>query len=68
MQELLEKNCDYLHELIEKPLDPFLDPNTADRSNFFKFRGELINYYGVTKKVIFMNDFNNFEYSFMRTF
>ena len=25
LQENLEKNCDYLHELIEKPLDPFLD-------------------------------------------
>eukprot|EP00349_Pseudokeronopsis_sp_Brazil_P006337 CAMPEP_0202969920 /NCGR_PEP_ID=MMETSP1396-20130829/15821_1 /ASSEMBLY_ACC=CAM_ASM_000872 /TAXON_ID= /ORGANISM="Pseudokeronopsis sp., Strain Brazil" /LENGTH=406 /DNA_ID=CAMNT_0049697995 /DNA_START=211 /DNA_END=1431 /DNA_ORIENTATION=+ len=25
LQEQLEKNCDYLHELVEKPLDPFLD-------------------------------------------
>ena len=25
LQENLEKNCDYLHELIEKPLDPYLD-------------------------------------------
>jgi hypothetical protein len=52
MQENLEKNCDYLHELIEKPLDPFLDPNTTDRSGFYLFKGELVNYYQVTKKVI----------------
>lgn len=50
MQENLEKNCDYLHELIEKPLDPFLDPNTTDRSGFYLFKGELVNYYQVTKK------------------
>ena len=31
MQENLEKNCEYLHELIEKPLDPFLDENTFER-------------------------------------
>jgi hypothetical protein len=45
MQENLEKNCDYLHELIEKPLDPYLDPNVVDRSSFYKFKGELINYF-----------------------
>lgn len=50
MQENLEKNCDYLHELIEKPLDPFLDPNTTDRSGFYLFKGELVNYFQVTKK------------------
>ena len=27
LQENLEKNTDNLHELIEKPLDPFLDAN-----------------------------------------
>lgn len=51
MQENLEKNCDYLHELIEKPLDPFLDPNITERSHFYNYRSELINYYQVTKKV-----------------
>lgn len=51
MQENLEKNCDYLHELIEKPLDPHLDPNVIDRSAFYNFKSELVNYYQVTKKV-----------------
>jgi hypothetical protein len=45
MQENLEKNCDYLHELIEKPLDPFLDPNITDRSSFYLYKGELVNYF-----------------------
>jgi len=45
MQEKLEKNCDYLHELIEKPLDPFLDPSIAERSKFYNFKSELVNYY-----------------------
>eukprot|EP00347_Sterkiella_histriomuscorum_P000523 403375525 len=31
MQQNLEKNCNYLHELIEKPLDPYLDTNKIDR-------------------------------------
>jgi hypothetical protein len=51
MQENLEKNNEYLSELIEKPLDPYLDPNTIDRSNFYNFKSELVNYYQVTKKV-----------------
>ena len=50
MQENLEKNCDYLHELIEKPLDPFLDPNIVDKKHFYNYRSDLINYYAVTKK------------------
>ena len=50
LQENLEKNCDYLHELIEKPLDPYLDSNVVERSGFYNFRGDLINYYQVTKK------------------
>lgn len=45
MQENLEKNCDYLHELIEKPLDPFLDPNIIDRKAFYNFKSDLINYF-----------------------
>ena len=50
MQENLEKNCDYLHELIEKPLDPYLDTNVIDRKDFYHFKGQLVNYYQVTKK------------------
>ena len=50
MQENLEKNCDQLHELIEKPLDPFLDVNIIDRKDFYHFKSELVNYYQVTKK------------------
>ena len=50
-QEDLEKNCDYLHELIEKPLDPFLDSNVVDRSSFYHYKGQLVNYTQVTKKV-----------------
>lgn len=48
---MLEKFCEHLHELIEKPLDPFLDPNIVDRSPFYKFRDNLINYYNSTKHV-----------------
>jgi hypothetical protein len=51
MQENLEKNCDYLHELTEKPLDPYLDPNIPKRSHFYNFKSELVNYFQVTKKV-----------------
>ncbi len=51
MQEDLEKNCDYLHELIERPLDIYLDTNNVDRSGFYHFKGQLINYYQITRKV-----------------
>lgn len=69
MQENLEKNCDYLHELIEKPLDPFLDPNIVDRSTFYKFKGELINYFQVTKKVsIILTLTHGTKCSFMKTY
>jgi hypothetical protein len=34
-QSLLEEACDRLHELIEKPLDPYLDENTIERTTFF---------------------------------
>jgi hypothetical protein len=69
MQENLEKNCDYLHELIEKPLDPFLDPNIVDRSTFYKFKGELINYFQVTKKVsIILTLTHGTKFSFMKTY
>lgn len=47
-QMLLEEACDLLHEQIEKPLDPFLDPNIADRSDFFKFKSQLLNMTKIT--------------------
>jgi len=50
MQQDLEKNTEYLHELIEKPLDPFLNEET-NRSPFYQYKGELINYFQVTRKV-----------------
>jgi hypothetical protein len=36
--------------MVEKPLDPYLDPNIVDRTPFFKFKGELISFYEATKK------------------
>ena len=38
-----------LHEIIEKPLDPFLDPNIADRSPFFNFKSKMVNLATVTE-------------------
>lgn len=54
MQEMLEKFCEHLHELIEKPLDPFLDPNIVERTPFYRYRDELINYYNSTRQ-FYMN-------------
>lgn len=48
-QMLLEEACELLHEQIEKPLDPFLDPNIVDRSPFFNFKSKLINLSNVTR-------------------
>ena len=45
LQENLEKNCDFLHELIEKPLDEYLDPNEIDKKAFYNFKSNLINYF-----------------------
>lgn len=50
-QEMLEKFCEHLHGLIEKPLDPFLDPSVVVRTPFYQFRDELINYFNSTKSV-----------------
>jgi ACT domain-containing protein len=36
--------------MVEKPLDPYLDPNIVDRSPFYKFRGTMISFYEATKK------------------
>mmetsp|Transcript_38140 Transcript_38140/g.36503 ORF Transcript_38140/g.36503 Transcript_38140/m.36503 type:complete len:80 (-) Transcript_38140:21-260(-) len=50
LQENLEKNCEYLHELSEKPLEPFFDQNVVDEKLFLVFRRDLINYFQVTRK------------------
>jgi hypothetical protein len=42
-QMLLEEACEALHGMIEKPLDPFLDPLLVDRGPFFRFKANLIN-------------------------
>lgn len=47
-QTLLEEACELLHEQLEKPLDPFLDPNIPDRTPFFKYKSTLINLSNVT--------------------
>eukprot|EP00357_Protocruzia_adherens_P007125 CAMPEP_0114976138 /NCGR_PEP_ID=MMETSP0216-20121206/2500_1 /TAXON_ID=223996 /ORGANISM="Protocruzia adherens, Strain Boccale" /LENGTH=503 /DNA_ID=CAMNT_0002337021 /DNA_START=56 /DNA_END=1567 /DNA_ORIENTATION=- len=60
LQEKLEENSDYLHELLEKPLDPFLDPNTEDKAPFYHYKGELTNYTEVTRK-FFKNLLEGFE-------
>jgi ariadne-1 len=49
LQEKLEENTDHLHELVERPLDEYLDVNTTDKSRFYHYKSDLINYYQVTK-------------------
>jgi hypothetical protein len=46
----LEKNCEYLHELIERPIDNIID-EFSDSAEFYKYKNELRNYYMITKKV-----------------
>ena len=46
---LLEEACELLHEQIEKPLDPFLDPNIVDRSPFQKHKSHMVNLSNVTR-------------------
>ena len=50
LQEQLEKNCDSLHEMIEKPLDPYLDEKDLDRSKFYHYKSELVNFFEITRK------------------
>ncbi|CAG9313202.1 unnamed protein product [Blepharisma stoltei] len=49
LQEKLEENTEHLHELIEKPLDMYMSPDTIDRSPFYQYKSELTNYFQVTK-------------------
>ncbi|OMJ81404.1 hypothetical protein SteCoe_18140 [Stentor coeruleus] len=50
LQEKLEENTDHLHELVEKPLDEFLDLNITDKSKFYHYKSDLTNYFQVTKQ------------------
>lgn len=49
LQEKLEENTEHLHELVEKPLDEFLDPDVFDKSKFYHYKSDLTNYFQVTK-------------------
>ena len=49
LQEKLEENTEHLHELVEKPLDEFLDLNITDKSKFYHYKSDLTNYFQVTK-------------------
>eukprot|EP00347_Sterkiella_histriomuscorum_P021929 403332278 len=49
LQGILERNCDYLHELIEKPLDIYLDTKITDSKDFYHFKGQLVNQFQITK-------------------
>lgn len=51
MQENLEKNCEHLHEMAEKDLELFLDVNDLDKSPFYHYKGDFVNYSQVTKTV-----------------
>lgn len=50
LQEKLEENTDHLHELVEKPLDDYLNPNITDKSAFYHYKSDLTNYSQVTKE------------------
>ena len=49
-QEGLEKYCEHLHGMVEKPLDTYLDPNIFDKSPFYRFKSDLVSYYTATTK------------------
>ena len=42
--------CDHLHEMVESNLDKFLVVENLDRSPFYHFRGQLVNYYEATRR------------------
>ena len=41
----LEKYTDHLSELLEKPLDNFINDDSTDRQGFYLHRSEVQNYY-----------------------
>lgn len=38
--------------MLEKPLEPFLDPEDQDKLPFYKFKSDLVNYFSVTKNFL----------------
>jgi ariadne-1 len=50
LQEKLEENTDRLHELVEKPLDEYLDHEKTDKAPFYHYKSDLTNYSQVTKE------------------
>ena len=46
---LLEEACELLHEQVERPLDPFVEPNINNKSRFNRFKTKLINLTNVTR-------------------
>ena len=54
MQQQLEENADYLHEMIEQPKDPFLNKDIIDRKPFYEYKSNLIGYASTTKNVIYI--------------
>ena len=52
LQQQLEENTEHLHELAEKKLDEFLDPENLDRSPFYHYKSNLTNYTQVTKRFL----------------
>ena len=52
LQEKLEENTEHLHELSEKKLDVFLDPNLIDRAPFYLYKSQLTDYAHVTRQFL----------------
>lgn len=49
-QEMLEKNCDLLHEHLERDFEPFLNEEELDKKPFYNYKSSLVTLYEVTKQ------------------
>ena len=49
-QAELQRHCDHLHHLVEKDLNVYLNPNSDDRSPFYKYKEELVDYATASNK------------------
>jgi len=49
-QESLEQNCEKLHEMIETPLEKYLNFDSTNKSKFYSFKTDLTNYSNTTMK------------------
>ena len=38
--------------MLEKSLDPYLDPKNEDKLSFYKFKSDLVDYFSVTKSFL----------------